>query len=96
MEQKFLAIWDGPTPELEYRFDPTRKWRIDFAFVESRVAVEAEGLVHRIRSRFESDIEKYNELTRRGWRVYRYSSQSIESDGGGFVQMVKDALGQNS
>jgi len=32
-----------PNPEREYRFHSTRKWRVDFAFVQDRVAVELEG-----------------------------------------------------
>lgn len=32
-----------PEPQKEYVFHPTRRWRIDFAFVEHKVAIEVEG-----------------------------------------------------
>ena len=32
-----------PTPEVEYRFAPPRRWRFDFAWVDQKVAVEVEG-----------------------------------------------------
>jgi hypothetical protein len=39
LERKFVLYWQslgGPTLEGEYRFHPTRKWRADFAHIESR------------------------------------------------------------
>ena len=32
-----------PRPEKEYRFCPTRRWRVDYAFPEYKLAVEIEG-----------------------------------------------------
>jgi len=29
--------------EREYRFDPSRRWRFDFAFLEARIGVELQG-----------------------------------------------------
>jgi hypothetical protein len=44
------------TPEREYQFDSSRKWRIDFAWPDRKLAVEIESSVHRIKGRFASDI----------------------------------------
>ena len=32
-----------PAPVREYRFDPKRKWRLDFAWPELRLAAEVDG-----------------------------------------------------
>ena len=66
-------------PEREYEFCPGRKWRFDFAFPLQRVAVEIEGGVHRIKSRFKSDIEKYNTGTLMGWKILRYTPAMIKT-----------------
>jgi very-short-patch-repair endonuclease len=66
-------------PVREHVFHPTRKWRIDFAWPHIKLAVEIESSVHRIKSRFASDIPKYNELQKRGWVLLRYTRQMVES-----------------
>ena len=62
----------------EYRFDfhPTRKWRFDFAWRDSMVAVEIEGGLrqsgrHQSYTGFLADAEKYEAALRLGWTVYR-------------------------
>lgn len=65
-----------PHPEREYRFAPPRRWRFDFAWPESKVAVEVEGGrfvggAHISVAGLERDVEKYNEAALAGWRVIR-------------------------
>lgn len=69
-------------PEAEYRFHETRKWRFDFAFPRHKVAVEIEGGVwtkgrHTRGSGFVKDMEKYNEATRLGWRILRFTPSDL-------------------
>jgi DNA-binding CsgD family transcriptional regulator len=46
-DTQFKRLADGlPTPEPDYKFHPTRKWRIDRAFVDHKLAVEIEGGSH--------------------------------------------------
>ena len=64
--------------EQEYRFFPKRKWRVDFAIPEIKLAIECEGGVftngrHNRASGFIKDIEKYNKLNELNWRLLRYS-----------------------
>jgi very-short-patch-repair endonuclease len=66
-------------PVREYQFHPTRRWRVDFAWPDRKVAVEIEGSVHRIKGRFARDIEKYNALARNGWIVLRYSAKMVHA-----------------
>lgn len=73
---------EGLRPEREYRFDPARRWRFDFAFPDSRVAVEVEGGTwiagrHNRGSSIAKDFEKYNAACHAGWRVYRYTTEMV-------------------
>lgn len=60
----------------EYKFHPERRWRFDYAIPEHKIALEVEGGVwtqgrHTRPQGFLGDIEKYNEATLMGWRVFR-------------------------
>ena len=84
-----------PPMEREYQFakDRGRLWRVDFAFVEYRVAVECEGLVakyvngtcyaigrHTSFDGFRRDALKYATAAILGWSVLRFETSQI-SDG---------------
>lgn len=56
--------------EVEFQFNVGRL-RLDFAFVEQRIAVEADGWVHLNKQVEASDQERDAQLTAWGWRVYR-------------------------
>lgn len=75
----------GPELEAEYRFDLTRRWRFDFAHVDSRVAVEIDGGTHSQgrhtrHEGFRGDCEKKNAATLQGWRVFTLTSDMIDVD----------------
>ena len=83
-----IQLSDGrswlPDPVTEYRFHSTRKWRFDFAWPDSKIALEAEGGTwgskksrHTTGKGFEGDCEKYNEAQLLGWRVYRFTTNMI-------------------
>jgi very-short-patch-repair endonuclease len=62
----------------EYRFDPERKWRADFAIPEHKILIEVEGGNwtqgrHNRGKGYEDDCEKYNAATMQGWRVLRFT-----------------------
>lgn len=70
--------------ELEVRFHPTRKWRIDLAHVERKLAVEIEGFGkrgtpgrHQMAKGFTEDCEKYAELAIAGWRLIRCTGRQV-------------------
>jgi very-short-patch-repair endonuclease len=72
--------------ESEYQFDSNgRKWRFDFAVIEKKIAIEAEGGVWMSQSRhttgkgFNGDCEKYNSAILQGWRVLRYTPDMIDN-----------------
>ena len=71
--------------EREVRFDPKRRWRFDFCWLEGpKIAVECEGGIwsggrHTTGAGFAADCEKYNAAAQRGWRVFRYTARDIKS-----------------
>ena len=69
-----------PRPSPEFKFHPTRKWRIDYFFYNPisgiRIALEVEGGVwglgrHNRPSGFIKDMEKYNALALDGILLLR-------------------------
>jgi very-short-patch-repair endonuclease len=91
-----LLRWEKlPQPEREYRFDPKRRWRFDFAWPLGTVAMEVEGGswvggAHTRGAHFEQDAEKYNEAALAGWLVLRVTPRQIDS--GQAIEWIKRAL----
>lgn len=73
-------------PEAEYRFDPSRKWRFDWAFVADKIALEVEGGVwtrgrHLRGKGYLGDLEKYNAAAIQGWCVLRVTPDQLTTHG---------------
>jgi len=71
-----------PCPEPEHMFHDSRKWRLDFAWVEHRVAVEEHGGVwtrgrHTRGQGFINDREKMNEAQLLGWIVLEVTTDQF-------------------
>ena len=86
-----------PEPRLEYVFakDIGRAWRIDIAYPDIKLAIEVDGMAHRIRERFMADIEKQNELMFHGWRLLRIYTRWITSgqcERATGIELVKRAI----
>ena len=94
----FLPLWQQTglqSPVAEYQFAPPRRWRFDYAWPDSRVAVEFDGgqwVFAGGRHNRDSDREKLNAAAAMGWRVLRYSNQQWERDPYGCVAQVLRAL----
>lgn len=76
-----------PEPVSEYEFARAigRGWRLDFAWPQSLVAVEIEGITHRTGRHqrvegYSEDCLKYNTALMLGWRVLRFTGQMLEHD----------------
>ncbi len=86
LEDRFLKLWrlfGGPELEREYRFDPKRRWRADFAHLRTRCLIEVEGGIwvngrHNRAAGFNADLEKYLEAGLAGWRVFRLGPDQIQ------------------
>jgi len=73
-----------PKPEREYRFDPERRWRFDFAWPLQKVAAEVDGVIfsrgcHVRGVGFERDAEKGNAAVMSGWCVLHFTPRHIKS-----------------
>lgn len=96
LTRMFETLWrqlDGPPLEPEYRFAPGRKWRADFAHLESGVLIELEGGIHvngrHVRAAgYTKDCEKYNAASRLGFRVFRLTRPMLEDDPAGHLMPV--------
>lgn len=85
LEKRFELYWQGiggPALMREHGFHGSRKWRFDFAHLETRVAIELEGGswsngAHSRGAHFQGDCEKYNAAIMCGWRVFRLTGAMI-------------------
>ena len=78
----------GLEPVPEFRFNPARRFRFDYAWPENKagkVAVELEGGTwcigksrHTTGAGYASDMIKYNIATEMGWRVLRYQPGKVD------------------
>lgn len=73
-----------PSPTLEHRFHPDRKWRLDVSWPDQKFAVEVEGGTwvngrHSRGAGFEKDCEKYAEAIALGWRLLRVTGGMVRS-----------------
>ena len=72
--------------ESEYLFWPGRRFRLDFAKPEWKLAVEVEGVTwgsmgrHQTPKGMASDCEKYNELEIMGWTLLRFTTDMIRKE----------------
>lgn len=71
-----------PAPVPEYRFDPKRRWRADYAWPEHRVILEVEGGVwtngrHTRGAGFLRDVAKYNRAAVLGYRLLRCTPRGL-------------------
>jgi hypothetical protein len=85
-----------PMPVVEYKFHDTRRWRFDFAWPDSKLAVEVEGGTwgksrHTTGKGFEADCLKYDEAMRLGWNIYRCSGDMVKN--GRAIETIKLLLG---
>ncbi len=85
LERRFSLAWHvamGKPLVREHRFDAVRKWRFDFAHVETKTAIELEGGVwsggaHNRGRGFLEDCEKYNAAALAGWTVFRLGTGQV-------------------
>ncbi len=68
-----------PVPVREFKHVHGRRFRLDFAWPDRMIGVEVQGMVHRIKKRFEADIEKRALGLLAGWRIMEVSGASIRS-----------------
>lgn len=96
LEKQFLAAWrmcgageygdeSYPDPLIEYQFHETRRWRFDFAWPSSLVAVEVDGGIfmpgggrHNRGVSMTQDAEKTNVAAFQGWSIVKITDREIK------------------
>jgi very-short-patch-repair endonuclease len=91
-----IAIAGLPSPEVQFRFCPDRRWRADFAYPAAMLLIEADGGTwtggRHVRGKgFEADCEKTSTAAAMGYRVIRLTREMIED--GRAVRLIAQALG---
>jgi very-short-patch-repair endonuclease len=84
-----------PIPRLQYVVQDGDRFiaRLDFAYPDDLVAIEADGFrYHDQRQRFDDERARGNEIEAMGWHVLRITSQHLEQDSDGVVTWVRRAL----
>jgi hypothetical protein len=88
-ELAFAELWDEYYPNIDlyfnYTFIPPRRFRFDFASIDSKVAIEINGGNwirgrHTRASNLSNEYEKLNLATLNGWRVFVLSPEMINED----------------
>jgi len=83
-EQAWRAF-GGPTLEKEFAFHRARKWRADYAHVNSGTLIELEGGIyghsrHTQAQGFSEDARKYNAAVALGWSLFRLPTGFTNAD----------------
>lgn len=83
--------------EREYRFDSTRRYRLDFAWPERRFGVEIQGGIwsggsHGRGSGIQRDLEKAEAAMLAGWTVYACSTDMVTS--GHAIRVIERMVGE--
>lgn len=83
-----------PAPLLQHPVElGGRRYRIDLAYPERRLAIELDGAVHLRRDVWEADHERQNALVLAGWTVLRFTWREYERRPADVVAQVSLALG---
>jgi very-short-patch-repair endonuclease len=84
-----------PTRQYEVRERGKLLARVDLAYPDCRLAIEADGYrYHSGRAAWQRDLKRRNVLTSRGWRVIHVTWADVTVDGNGIVSEIRRALGE--
>jgi very-short-patch-repair endonuclease len=82
LERRVEALLRGSGLPPHVREHPVGRWRLDFAWPDRRVAVEADGRRwHSSAADFERDRSKSNALNESGWKVLRVTWSDLDDPG---------------
>ena len=83
--KEFWSKYGMPAPDKEFKFCASRKFRIDYSWIDVKLALEIEGGAwiggrHTRGKGFINDMVKYNLLTEMGWCLLRYIPNKVDYD----------------
>jgi very-short-patch-repair endonuclease len=90
LERKFADLWVHIYPQIdlhsEYKFLANRRFKFDFAHLETKIAIEVQGGIWMARSGHsggtgvQKDYEKQNLASANGWRIFLLSDKDINDE----------------
>jgi very-short-patch-repair endonuclease len=95
LELRRLIIRSGlPAPTHQYEVKiPQATIHVDLAYPSAKVAIEVDSYSwHMDKESFERDRERDNELSRRGWRVLRFTWAKIRYESSAVIELIKQHL----
>lgn len=81
-----------PAPRRNYFFLDGRDFELDFAWPLVKMAVEVQGMSHRIKGKFQRDIEKRALALLSGWRVLEVDGASVRD--GRAIKWLIELMGE--
>ncbi|HZB71836.1 MAG TPA: DUF559 domain-containing protein, partial [Acidimicrobiales bacterium] len=82
-----------PVVQHELRCDDGRLVRVDFAWPERRIAVEADGRRwHSASADFERDMARANSIAASGWTLYRFGWSDVHQRPEAIVDLLRRAF----
>lgn len=84
----FIADANIPAAERNYRHIPGRKFELDFAWPALKLGVEVQGMAHRIKGKFEADVDKRALAQLEGWLILEVSGRRIRD--GSAIEWLKE------
>lgn len=78
-EKKLVADLEaaGYPPVVQHKFHEARKWALDLAYPDSRLAIEVDGRWHTDHKGKRLDQNKRNAALEMGWRVLSYPAREV-------------------
>jgi hypothetical protein len=76
----------------QFFFDTTRNWRFDYAIPGYYIAIEVNGWGHRVKQRYEDDIEKLNAANLQGWTVFQFTADMLNNDPAACIELIHKAI----
>lgn len=94
-----LLVTEGMAPVWELKGAiPGRRFRVDIAFPEVKLAIEIDGWQHHGKTldAFKSDRKRQNLFVAHGWRVLRFFPGEISKTPGECIGMIRMVLEQKN
>lgn len=96
LERRTLAVLRAaalPEPKREFGTGPGMRYRVDFAWPNTRVLLEVDGFdTHGTPEALQADLARQNELVSAGWAPLRYTWRDITQTPGQVTRQVGEML----
>lgn len=92
-ELQLLDAKLNTAPRFQFKPLPHRRIRLDCAWltITAYIAIEVQGMVHRIKRQFKWDCERHNLLTEAGWTMYYVTGDMVRD--GSALKLAKRLIG---